>query len=157
MIPVRVKADIRPPVTPEIYNITRGSPNWLTNRKTSVTLAAASTPLPINNLSPATVGLFAYPGVDMVAPDALVSGPDAAAYLTEHTPSRITGAMIRQWASRGWRTLDGQRRRLEAIDYEGPRRSARYRWTDLLDAERDTRCNPRSPGRGRTQLATAGR
>lgn len=92
----------------------------------------------------------------MFDPDALVSGPDAAAHLTEKTPSRVTKAMIRQWSSRGWKTLDGQKRKLEPVDYNGPRRSARYRWSDLLDAERDTRRNPRSPGRGRTrELALA--
>lgn len=119
-----------------------------------------------------TVGLFAYPGVTMTDPNALVSGPDAAAYLTDHTPSRITGAMIRKWASRGYsafiRDQHGrivtdengkpktEKRRLEAVDHKGPRGSARYRWTDLLDAERDTRRNPRSPGRGRSkELAIA--
>ncbi|WP_026931213.1 hypothetical protein [Glycomyces tenuis] len=91
----------------------------------------------------------------MVDPDALVSGPDAAAHLTEHTPSRVTNDMIRKWASRGWKAREGEKRKLEAVDYEGPRNSARYRWSDLLDAERDTRRNPKSPGRARTPLAVA--
>lgn len=84
--------------------------------------------------------------------DALVSGPAAAAYLTLHTPHRITGAMVRKWAQRGFVDLDGQRRRLEAVDHLGERGAARYRWSDLLDAERATRRNPKSPGRGRTTL-----
>jgi hypothetical protein len=96
------------------------------------------------------VGLFAYPqtGGLVLDPDALVSGPDAAAYLP-----RVTGPMIRKWASRGWKVTvgpdAGERRKLEAVDHEGERGAARYRWQDLLDAERDTRRNPRSPGRGR--------
>jgi hypothetical protein len=91
----------------------------------------------------------------MVDSDALVSGPDAAAYLTAHTPQPVTGAMIRKWAHRGFKNLDGQRRKLEAVDYGGPRNSARYRWSDLLDAERATRRNPKTPGRGRTLQLTA--
>lgn len=86
----------------------------------------------------------------MIDPAAPVSGPDAAAYLTDHTPSRVTGAMIRKWASRGYTDIDGQRRKLEAVDHDGPRGAARYRWSDIADAERATRRNPRSPGRGRT-------
>lgn len=91
----------------------------------------------------------------MVDSDALVSGPDAAVYLTEHTPHRITGDMVRKWAHRGYRDVDGQRRRLEAVDHLGPRNSARYRWSDLLDAERATRRNPKSPGRARTKELVA--
>lgn len=95
----------------------------------------------------------------MIDPDALVSGPDAAAYLTDHTPSRVTGAMIRKWAHRGWIVTvgsgKGQRRWLEAVDHEGQRGAARYRWSDLLDAERDTRRNPKNPGRSRSLLVTA--
>lgn len=99
----------------------------------------------------------------MIDPDALVTGPDAAAYLSEITPTRITTAMLRQWSSRGWVTdvldEDGQvvldrngkpkrrRRYLEAVDHEGHRGAARYRWRDIAEAERDTRKNPRSPGR----------
>ena len=91
----------------------------------------------------------------MVDSDALVSGPDAAEYLTEHTPHRITGDMVRKWAHRGYRDVDGQRRRLEAVDHLGERGAARYRWSDLLDAERATRRNPKSPGRARTKELVA--
>ncbi|MEU5157315.1 hypothetical protein [Glycomyces sp. NPDC021274] len=91
----------------------------------------------------------------MVDPDALVSGPDAAAYLTEHTPHRITGDMVRKWAHRGYRDLAGQRRKLIAVDHLGERGAARYRWSDLLDAERATRRNPKTPGRGRVLLSSA--
>jgi hypothetical protein len=87
-------------------------------------------------------------------PDALVSGPDAAAHLP-----RVTGAMIRKWASRGWKVTvgpdAGERRKLEAVDHLGERGAARYRWSEILDAERDTRRNPRSPGRGRALLVIA--
>jgi hypothetical protein len=74
---------------------------------------------------------------------------------------------VRMWAFRGWsaivRDATGkpvldehgeplrEHRKLEAVDHDGPRRSARYRWTDILDAERDTRRNPRSPGRSRAK------
>lgn len=97
------------------------------------------------------------PGRDhlMVDSDALVSGPDAAAYLTERTPYRITGDMVRKWAHRGFKDTDGQRRRLEAVDHLGERGAARYRWSDLLDAERATRRNPKSPGRARTKELVA--
>lgn len=88
----------------------------------------------------------------MLDPDALVSGPDAAAYLP-----RVTGPMIRKWASRGWKVTvgpdAGEHRKLEAVDHNGPHRSARYRWQDLLDAERDTRRNPKSPGRATSASA----
>jgi hypothetical protein len=79
--------------------------------------------------------------------DAPVSGPDAAAVLP------VSAATIRSWAHRGYKDTDGQHRKLEAVDHGGPRRSARYRWSDLLDAEHATRHNPRSPGRA--QLVTA--
>jgi hypothetical protein len=91
----------------------------------------------------------------MVDSDALVSGPDAAVYFTRRTPSRVSGATIRSWAHRGYKDIDGQRRKLEPVDYEGPRRAARYRWSDLLDAERATRRNPKSPGRARTKELVA--
>jgi hypothetical protein len=91
----------------------------------------------------------------MVDSDALVSGPDAAAYLTEYTPNRVTGDMVRKWAQRGYKDVDGQRRKLEAVDHAGPRGAARYRWSDLLDAERATRRNPQNPGRGRTLMLAA--
>lgn len=107
----------------------------------------------------------------MVDSDALVSGPDAAVYLTEHTPHRITGDMVRKWAQRGFhdeiRDQDGHvvldehgkpkraRRKLEAVDHLGERGAARYRWSDLLDAERATRRNPKTPGRGRALLTAA--
>jgi hypothetical protein len=107
----------------------------------------------------------------MVDSDALVSGPDAAEYLTAHTPHRITGDMVRKWAQRGFhdevRDSNGQvvldergkpkraRRKLEAVDYLGERGAARYRWSDLLDAERATRRNPKTPGRGRTLVLIA--
>lgn len=102
----------------------------------------------------------------MLDPDALVSGPDAAAYLPH-----VTGDMVRKWASRGYSAIirdeDGrpalrengkpqrERRTLEAIDHLGERGAARYRWSDLLDAERDTRRNPKSPGRGRMKELVA--
>jgi hypothetical protein len=91
----------------------------------------------------------------MIDPDAPVSGPDAAAYLTDHTPSRVTGAMIRKWASRGYTDIDGQRRKLTAVDHDGEHGAARYRWADIADAERATRRNPRSPGRARTKELVA--
>jgi len=87
----------------------------------------------------------------MVDSDALVSGPDAAVYFTARTPGRVTSAMIHKWTHRGYKDIDGQRRRLEPVDYGGPRRAARYRWSDLLDAERATRRNPKTPGRGRAK------
>lgn len=82
-------------------------------------------------------------GEDTIDPDAPIDTPAAAAHLP------VSAATIRSWASRGWTDREGNRRKLEAIDHDGPRNSARYRWGDLLDAERDTRRNPRSPGRGR--------
>lgn len=85
----------------------------------------------------------------MLDPDALVSGPDAATHLP------VSAITIRSWAHRGWKTLDGERRKLEPVDYRGERGAARYRWSDLLDAERDTRRNPRSPGRSHNRLAIA--
>jgi hypothetical protein len=100
--------------------------------------------------SPERWGSSHIQGVDMIDPNALIDTPAAAAHLP------VSAATIRAWASRGWIDLDGQRRKLEAVDHEGPRKSARYRWSDLLDAERATRRNPRSPGRGRaTLLVTA--
>lgn len=84
----------------------------------------------------------------MINPDALVSGPDAAAVLPD-----VTTDMIRQWAHRGYKNLDGQRVKLEVLDYCGERNAARYRWSDLADAERATRRNPRSPGRQRLLVA----
>lgn len=77
----------------------------------------------------------------MVDPDALVTAVEAVEQLPV---SRIT---IRGWAHRGWIGLDGNRRYLEAVDHDGPRGAARYRWRDIAEAERDTRKNPRSPGR----------
>jgi len=84
----------------------------------------------------------------VIDPNALVSGPDAAAWF-ERTPTRVSAATIRSWAHRGYKDIDGQRRKLEAVDHQGPRGAARYRWTDIVDAERATRRNPKSPGRGR--------
>lgn len=102
----------------------------------------------------------------MLDPNALVSGPDAAAHLPH-----VTGDMIRKWSSRGYSAIvrgeddqpivgeDGkttrERRYLEAVDHHGPRGAARYRWSDIVNAERDTRRNPRSPGRGRALLVAA--
>lgn len=77
----------------------------------------------------------------MINSEAPVSGPDAATVLP------VSAAVIRKWASRGYKGTDGQRHRLEAVDHKGPRGAARYRWADLLDAERATRRNPKSPGR----------
>lgn len=87
----------------------------------------------------------------MVDSDALVSGPDAAVYFTRRTPTRVSAATIRSWAHRGYKDLNGQRRKLEPVDYLGARKAARYRWSDLLDAERATRRNPKSPGRTRSK------
>jgi hypothetical protein len=97
----------------------------------------------------------------VIDPDVPVSGPDAAEWL------RVSSVTVRMWAHRGWsafiRDEHGkiihnehgepmrEHRKLEAVDHDGPRRSARYRWTDILDAERDTRRNPRSPGRSRAK------
>jgi hypothetical protein len=98
----------------------------------------------------------------VIDPDVPVSGPDAAAWL------RVSTVTVRMWACRGWSAIvrdehgkpvldeHGQpqraHRKLEAVDHHGPRRAARYRWVDLLDADRDTRRNPKSPGRAK-QLA----
>lgn len=67
----------------------------------------------------------------------------------------VSAATIRKWASRGYKGTDGQRVKLEAVDHDGPRGAARYHWADLADAERATRRNPRSPGRGRVLLSSA--
>jgi len=103
--------------------------------------------------------------VDVIDPDVPISGPDAAEWL------HVSAVTVRMWAFRGWSAiirdtngkaildeqgrLQREHRKLEAVDHNGPRRSARYRWVDLLDAERDTRRNPKSPGRHRTKELVA--
>jgi hypothetical protein len=87
-------------------------------------------------------------GYDMFDPDAAIDVSAAAVHLP------VSAGAIRKWASRGWTCHAGNRHKLEVVDHDGPRNSARYRWSDLLDAEHNTRRNPRSPGRGRF-LATA--
>lgn len=90
----------------------------------------------------------------MIDSDALVSGPDAVAWFAR-TPSRVSAATLRSWAHRGYKDIDGQRRKLEAVDHAGPRGAARYRWSDIADAERATRRNPKNPGRSRTKELVA--
>lgn len=101
----------------------------------------------------------------MIDPDALVTGPDAVAWFA-NTPTPLRPSTFRSWVHRGYSDVlrdehgnivldeDGNptrvHRTLEAVDRKGPRRRPRYRWSDIADAERATRRNPRSPGRGRT-------
>jgi hypothetical protein len=100
----------------------------------------------------------------VIDPDALVTGPDAVAWFA-NTPTPLSASTFRSWVHRGYSDVvrdehgqivldeDGKptrvRRKLEAVDRNGPRRRPRYRWSDVADAERATRRNPKSPGRGR--------
>lgn len=106
----------------------------------------------------------------MINPDALITGPDAVAWFTS-TPTPVSPSTFRSWVHRGYtdvaRDEHGSivldeggkptqvRRKLEAVDHDGPRRRPRYRWSDILAAERATRRNPKSPGRGRALLLAA--
>jgi hypothetical protein len=79
--------------------------------------------------------------------------PDA--YVSRSQAAMVTGVRpdtIGKWLARGWKDLSGQRRTLTTKpDQDG--RSLLYRLGDILDAERDTRLNPRARRRPPSGLA----
>lgn len=60
-----------------------------------------------------------------------------AAWVTHVKPNTIS-----QWRVRGWKTPEGEHRTLTVRS--GPGRTLLFRLGDILDAERDTRLNPRA-------------
>lgn len=69
--------------------------------------------------------------------------PDA--YVTRAQAAMVTGVRpdtIGKWIARGWKSPDGERHQVDTRAGEG--RTKLYRLGDILDAERDTRLNPRA-------------
>lgn len=67
------------------------------------------------------------------------------AYVTRSQASLLTGVRpdtIGKWHARGWVRPDGERRTLSTKD--GPGRTLLFRLGDILEAEHDTRLNPRA-------------
>lgn len=67
------------------------------------------------------------------------------AYVTRSQASLITGVRpdtIGKWRARGWTGPDGERRELRTKPGAG--RALLFRLGDILEAERDTRHNPRA-------------
>jgi hypothetical protein len=70
---------------------------------------------------------------------------DPDAYVTRAQASLVTGVRpdtIGKWRARGWTGLDGARRVLRTRPGVG--RTLLFRLGDILEAERDTRSNPRA-------------
>lgn len=69
--------------------------------------------------------------------------PDA--YVTRTQAAMVTLVKpdtIKKWRARGWKTPTGEHRELTVRP--GPGRTLLFRLGDILDAERDTRLNPRA-------------
>jgi hypothetical protein len=95
--------------------------------------------------TPLGEGRFRFPG----EVGRLYEHLDLDAGLTIAQLARALGVQpgtVRTWATRGWRTPSGTHRRLTIVGV-AERGHHRYRYGDGLQAERDTRRNPRSPGR----------
>lgn len=70
---------------------------------------------------------------------------DLDAYVTRSQAALVTGVRpdtIGKWHARGWTDPDGQRRTLRTAPGSG--RTLLFRLGDILEAERDTRLNPRA-------------
>lgn len=71
--------------------------------------------------------------------------PNPDAGLTCHQAAAALGVrpdQVCQWHTRGWLTPTGQRRHVRIVGHSG--RGRLYRYGDVVDAEADTRANPRS-------------
>ncbi len=70
---------------------------------------------------------------------------DLDAFVTRAQASLVTGVRpdtIGKWHARGWTNPEGERRTLRTKPGGG--RTLLFRLGDILDAERDTRLNPRA-------------
>ncbi|GGM27006.1 hypothetical protein GCM10011608_09770 [Micromonospora sonchi] len=66
----------------------------------------------------------------------------------------VTTTTFNHWQERGWVTPDGQRRTLTTRPNKRRRGHLEYLLGDVLDAARDTKLNPRNPGRQTRILIT---
>lgn len=72
------------------------------------------------------------------------------AYVTRTQAAAAAGVAPRTlegWRRRGWATTDGTRRELTTRPSRTRTGHIEYLLGDVLDAARDTRLNPRNPGR----------
>lgn len=81
---------------------------------------------------------------------------DLDAYISRAQAAMVTGARpdtIGKWHARGWTTPDGEHRELRTRP--GPGRTLLFRLGDILEADRDTRLNPRARRRTLPQALVA--
>ncbi|MER7169161.1 hypothetical protein ABT336_24255 [Micromonospora sp. NPDC000207] len=72
------------------------------------------------------------------------------AYVTRTHAAAAAGVAPRTlegWRRRGWKTPDGERRRLTTKQSRTHAGHVTYLLGDVLDAARDTALNPKNPGR----------
>jgi hypothetical protein len=88
-------------------------------------------------------GISAYPGVSMQSGTPghhhgrLIGSVEAA------RAAKVSVNVISNWRNKGWTGLDGVRKKLPIVDYDGHGRPL-YRYTDVLNAERETRRSGKS-------------
>ncbi|WP_341719955.1 hypothetical protein QQG74_09715 [Micromonospora sp. FIMYZ51] len=81
-----------------------------------------------------------------------------SAYVTRAHAAAAAGVAPRTlegWRRRGWETTDGERRELTTRPSRSHAGHVEYLLGDVLDAARDTKANPRNPGRQTRILVTA--